>query len=405
MVDYGLLPPEVNSGRIYTGPGVGPMLAAATAWAGLAADVQTAATGHRSVISELTSGPWQGPASAAALTAVSPFIIWLDSSAEQAAQAATHALAAAAAYETAFAATVPPPVIAANRALLAALIATNFFGQNTPTIAATEALYLEFWAQDAAAMYTYAANSATATQLTELPEPAEVVDPHGLTNQATTALKSQTSNTYTNIMQTLSQVDARVSGVLQTLSSPINGTAIDQWIIANTPFDDIVPLYSKYLSPYMNSVAFGFQDTLFLGDETAGFAKLGSLANDLGSAAQAAQQAAQAAEAAASAAASAGSNLAANVGGGIGGVAASLGKAIPLGGLSVPASWTTAPGTTNPTVAALTNATTIPATTPAAANGTPVAPPFGQFVNSGRGRKLPSYGFRLTFMTKPPAAG
>ena len=37
-----------------------------------------------------------------------------------------------------FAATVPPPVIAANRALLAMLIATNFLGQNTPAIAATE---------------------------------------------------------------------------------------------------------------------------------------------------------------------------------------------------------------------------------------------------------------------------
>ncbi|VBA32739.1 putative PPE family protein PPE32 [Mycobacterium attenuatum] len=398
MFDYGLLPPEVNSGRIYTGPGVGPMLAAATAWAGLAADVQTAATGHRSVISELTSGPWQGPASAAALTAVSPFIIWLDSSAEQAAQAATHALAAAAAYETAFAATVPPPVIAANRALLAALIATNFFGQNTPTIAATEALYLEFWAQDAAAMYTYAANSATATQLTELPEPAEVVDPHGLTNQATTALKSQTSNTYTNIMQTLSQVDARVSGVLQTLSSPINGTAIDQWIIANTPFDDIVPLYSKYLSPYMNFVSAELSGGNAIGNDVGGIPGIANLARELFPATQAVEGAAQAAGAATAGAA-------ANLPGGVGGVAASLGKAIPLGGLSVPASWTTAPGTTNPTVAALTNATTIPATTPAAANGTPVAPPFGQFVNSGRGRKLPSYGFRLTFMTKPPAAG
>ncbi|VBA45271.1 putative PPE family protein PPE51 [Mycobacterium attenuatum] len=186
--------------------------------------------------------------------------------------------------------------------------------------------------------------------------------------------------------------------MLQTLSSPINGTAIDQWIIANTPFDDIVPLYSKYLSPYMNFVSAELSGGNAIGNDVGGIPGIANLARELFPATQAVEGAAQAAGAATAGAA-------ANLPGGVGGVAASLGKAIPLGGLSVPASWTTAPGTTNPMVAALTNATTIPATTPAAANGTPVAPPFGQFVNSGRGRKLPSYGFRLTFMTKPPAAG
>lgn len=402
MVDYGLLPPEVNSGRIYAGPGAGPMLAAATAWGGLAADLQAAAEGHRSVISELTSGPWLGPASAAALAAVSPFIIWLDTSAVEAGQAASQAFAAAAAYETAFAATVPPPVIAANRALLAALVATNFFGQNTPAIAATEALYMEFWAQDAAAMYTYAANSAAATQLTELPEPAQVADPGGLADQAIAVFKSQFTNTYSSVMQVLSQVDARVSSVLQTLSSPINGPAIDQWIVANTPFDDIVPLYSKYISPYMNFVSVELNGGNAIGNDVAGIPAIFNLAKELIPAVNTAEEAASAAG---SAAASAGANLGANLGGGIGGVAAGLGKAIPLGGLSVPASWTTLPGATNPVAAALSDLTAVPAAAQGTANGTAVAPPFGQFVNGGRGRKLPSYGFRLTFMAKPPAAG
>ena len=66
------------------------------------------------------------------------------------------------AYEAAFAMTVPPPVIAANRSLLAGLVATNFLGQNTPAIAATETQYGEMWAQDAAAMYGYAGSSASA---------------------------------------------------------------------------------------------------------------------------------------------------------------------------------------------------------------------------------------------------
>ena len=397
MVDYAVLPPEVNSGRIYTGPGVGPMLAAAAAWSGLAADYQAAAAGHRSVISELTSGPWVGPASASLVTAASPFISWLDGSAEEAGQAASQAFAAAAAYEAAFAASVPPPVIAANRALLAALVATNFLGQNTPAIAATEALYLEFWAQDAAAMYNYAGSSAAASQLAELPEPAEVVNPSGLVNQAAAAFQSASQAVQAQVNSLGAQIVPRIGEVLQTLSAPLNGqgAAIDQWIVANTPLDDIVPLYTKYISPYLSAFAQGLQDTLFVGDETAGFAKLGSFANDLSTAAQAAEAAAQAAAAAVPKLSSS-----------VGGVAAGLGNAVPLGsGLSVPVSWTSANAAAGPGVTAIGNATSISVATQSAGTNVPVAPPFGQFVNAGNGRRTPAYGHRLTFMTRPPAAG
>lgn len=61
MLDFGVLPPEINSGRMYAGPGSGPMLAAASAWNELEAELSTAATGYGSVISELTSAPWVGP--------------------------------------------------------------------------------------------------------------------------------------------------------------------------------------------------------------------------------------------------------------------------------------------------------------------------------------------------------
>ena len=40
FMDFGLLPPEINSGRIYSGPGSAPLLAAAAAWSGLAADLR-----------------------------------------------------------------------------------------------------------------------------------------------------------------------------------------------------------------------------------------------------------------------------------------------------------------------------------------------------------------------------
>jgi len=45
-----------------------------------------------------------------------------------------------------------PSQVAANRASLAALVATNVLGQNAPAIASTEAHYAEMWAQDVVAM-------------------------------------------------------------------------------------------------------------------------------------------------------------------------------------------------------------------------------------------------------------
>ncbi|MGD1174442.1 PPE family protein, partial [Mycobacterium seoulense] len=132
MFDFGALPPEINSGRMYAGPGSGPLMAAAAAWDEIAAEVATAASGYSSVISELTSGPWVGPASSSMVSAVLPYVSWLGVVAGLAEETASQGRAAAAAFEAAFAMTVPPPVIAANRVLLATLIATNFFGQNTP---------------------------------------------------------------------------------------------------------------------------------------------------------------------------------------------------------------------------------------------------------------------------------
>jgi PPE-repeat protein len=105
-------------------------------------------------------------------TVAAPYVGWLsEATAAQAQVAAAQAGAAAGAYEAALAATVPPPLVAANRAQLASLVATNLLGQNAPAIAATEAQYAEMWAQDAAALYGYAAGSSTAS-----PVPVAVLD-------------------------------------------------------------------------------------------------------------------------------------------------------------------------------------------------------------------------------------
>ncbi len=142
-MDFGFYPPEVNSGRMYSGPGSRPMMAAAQAWTALADELYTAASGYQSVVSALASGDWFGPSSTSMSAAAASFAEWLSPTAAQAEQSATQAQAAAAGYETAYAMTAPPPVIAANGSLLAALVATNFLGQNTPAIAATEIHYAE----------------------------------------------------------------------------------------------------------------------------------------------------------------------------------------------------------------------------------------------------------------------
>ena len=49
-MDFGLLPPEINSARRYAGPGAGPLLAAAAAWDGLAADLHATAAAYHAVI-------------------------------------------------------------------------------------------------------------------------------------------------------------------------------------------------------------------------------------------------------------------------------------------------------------------------------------------------------------------
>ncbi|KZS61834.1 hypothetical protein A4G26_10825 [Mycobacterium kansasii] len=219
MIDFGALPPEINSGRMYVGAGPGPMLAAAAAWEELAAELQSMVASYRSIIESLTAGPWTGPSSIAMAAAVGPYLAWISSTGAQAEQAAAQAAVATAAYETAFAATVPPPVIAANRALLMSLIATNIFGQNTPAIAATEAEYLEMWAQDAAAMYAYASSSATATQLTPFTEPPQTTNPSAAAAQSAAVAPATGTAAASDITTQLSQLIASVPNALQSLAS------------------------------------------------------------------------------------------------------------------------------------------------------------------------------------------
>ena len=261
MLDFGALPPEINSGRMYVGAGSGPMLAASAAWDALAADLQSTAASYGSAIQSLTVGPWTGPSSVAMAAAAMPYVAWMNATGAQAELAASQAKIAAGAYEAAFAAMVPPPVIATNRALLAALVATNIVGQNTPAIAAAETHYAEMWAQDAAGMYAYAGSSSTASQLTSFTEPpqttnatAAVVQPAAATaTPAASSIGNQLIALIESIPTWLQTLATNIASLPTQASSFLEGLAIPNYL--NIPLLPTLEANLGNLNTFFSAIA------------------------------------------------------------------------------------------------------------------------------------------------------
>ncbi len=349
------------------------MVAAAAAWDGLAAELNIAAKAYRSAVSELTGGPWVGPSSTTMAAAAAPYVSWMSGTAAQAEQAASQLKSAIAAYETAFVATVPPPVIEVNRAMLAALVATNILGQNTPAIMATEAQYAEMWAQDAAAMYGYAGASAAATKLVPFASPPQTTNQAGTATQAA-AVNQAAAAAGPSTQSGLTQAMNLVPGALQGLGSggafdPISfvesvlGTTTGQ---ALNTFTTDAGNWTLVLSGFLFTASgitpllgglYGLalpQAAAVAGDVAPG-AGLGALA---------------------------GSTLPTTGGP----VSAGVGGAASVGKLSVPQSWVSAPG-----IRLAASASPLPAT---ATDGLPQAgffgggvPPIGSLVNAPRGEQ------------------
>ena len=413
-LDFAMLPPEINSGRMYSGAGAGPMLAAASAWRGLAAELHTTALSYGSVLAALTSEGWYGPASVSMAAAASPYVAWMGATAVQAEHTAAQAEAAAGAYEMAFAATVPPSVIAENRARLMALIATNVLGQNTPAIAATEAQYADMWAQDAAAMYGYAGASAAASQLSPFRQPNRTTSPSGLAVQsAAVAQAAATAEQPT----ALSQLVSATPSALQGLASPSSASApadITNWLTSGWNLFDPG-------SGNVSTGPLGLLNAIF-GSDTAGGKVLNSgllntiagsgllaPANTIGpftSLFGAGATGVASGDAAASALGGAITGPSEGISGVGGMISGGVGNAAAVGTLSVPAGWTAGAPLAGQLASPLAG-TPMLAPPPAIAAGMPGMPgvPVGTISGQGFGRAVPQYGFRPTFVARPPAAG
>ncbi|MFB0850519.1 PPE family protein, SVP subgroup [Mycobacterium avium subsp. paratuberculosis] len=406
---------------MYAGPGSGPLMAAAAAWDEVAAELGIAASGYHSVIAELTSGPWVGPASLSMVSAITPYVGWLSAVAAQAEETASQGRAAAAAFEAAFAMTVPPPVIAANRVLLATLVATNFFGQNTPAIAATEAQYMEMWAQDAAAMYGYAAASQTASTLSPFAAPPNTTAPEGESDQAAAVAQAaaepagNSAQTAANTSSQLATPQALSAGTSQAAtqasSSSASQTGPFTWLTSAlqnlqqsglpTPTNNYLGLSPTFytvmlkqtsgLGYFSNGItAFWSQLAQQLvsgpGGSTAGaggawyptpqFAKLGL--GNLGSV------------------------------GGASHVSATSAGAGRVGALSVPQQWATLTSAVSPAVSEEGSAVQAAAggAPGGAANGLLRGMPVGALGRRGAAAGyVNKYGFRYSVLTRPPSAG
>jgi PPE-repeat protein len=411
VLDFGALPPEVNSSNMFSGPGPGSLMAAASAWNQLAAELNSAALGYDKVITTLSSDEWMGPASATMAQAAEPYVAWMTSTTAKAEQAAAQARAAAVAYETALAATVPVPLVAANRAELAQLVSNNVLGQNTAAIAANEAQYGEMWAQDATAMYGYAGQSAAATKVTPFTTAPQVASPSAQATQAT-ATTAATATSAGTSQSTLSQLVSSLPSQLQSLASPAATTS------ATTPSYSILTelwyLYSgqSTLPTNLNEIVTGYNSYSALWYNTeglpyfsVGMANFGTqIAKSTG-----ALGGAGPAEAAPAASVPGLGGLGGMLGGGGGPVSASpisagLGNAASLGKLSVPASW--AGATPAPSQAPISVEGLAPASPETGGPGNLLGGmPLAGGPGFGAGHAGPRYGFKPTVMARPPFAG
>jgi PPE-repeat protein len=354
--------------------------------------------------------------------AAAPYVAWMNNTAVLAEQAANSARTAAAAYEQAFAATVPPPMIAANRAQTAQLVATNVLGQNTPLIAQLEAQYSQMWAQDAAAMYAYAGQSAAATKVTPFASPAHGTDSAApaiqgaaVNNAVTTAAATTSSqnvlhqlvSSTPNSLQSLATPAATASDPVKSFwssSNPLFNNPAFQFLFGSTAPSSLSALVNDW-SPYAGFLYNTEGLPYFSIGMGNNFVQMGKTLGLIGGSAPAA--AGGAAKAATGGLGALGGLLGGGAGAGVAGagahVSAGLGNAGAVGGLTVPPSWVGGAPLAKPVSPLPISSVSAAPETGGAGNllgGMPLAG-----VGHGAAGTGPRYGFKPTVMARPPFAG
>ncbi len=117
---------------------------------------------------------------------------------------------------------MPPAEIAANRTQLLSLLQANIFGQYNAAIAALEAEYGQFWAQDVAAITGYSASSQSATTgLGSFTEAPQTTNDSGQATQAASTPR-QAAAAPSDLESVLEQAEATATNFLNQVTT-LNG--------------------------------------------------------------------------------------------------------------------------------------------------------------------------------------
>jgi PPE-repeat protein len=341
-MSFSLIPPEISSALMAEGAGSGPLLEAASAWDGLAADLESTATQYQTTITNLTTGPWLGASSAQMASAAEPYIAWMQATAAEAAQTGVQAKAAAAAYQTAYSSIVPLPLITANRAELATLVSNNFLGQNTGAIAQNEAEYLDMWIQDALTMDTYQQSSTGASSSLPTQTAAPLVTSGAAPAAAAAAPAATAADTSSSTIITLLGDLAELFGVAgNTGPASLGGSDIATWLgtvataVSANPSAALLPVQATYYMGMLGSTpARMFMSSGSGGASSASSSTLASMGDSL------MQNVSKMVDGKASAVLSGVGGQLSKWGAGIqSGIQAQMAHAMQAGGLSVPHGW------------------------------------------------------------------
>jgi PPE-repeat protein len=305
--------------------------------------------------------------------------------------------------------TVPPLTVAANRAQLMVLVATNVVGQNTPAIAANEAQYGEMWAQDAAAMYGYAGSSATAAAVKPFTQPPQTASPSASALQSSAVAQATSTSTGSGAQSQLSQLIASVPSSLQQLTSPVSSATSTS---ATGPIGELLNFLDgadgSPIGTFLNSTFFnGFTSGAYINPAiitpavTSGLADINSVqpgaeaaGGSFGVPGYASMLTPQPPVSMPS----------------VGGVSVDTSGARLVGKLSVPPTWTAAAQVANHSGVTYAGGgwTNAVGPTGGAAEAVPAGMPGMPGMAGGRSGGFghgPRYGMRLTVIPRPPSAG